>query len=251
MRNMKLYIIAMLCLMCIVMAIIPAVSAGKVEETDVVIYEDYYEDEWLFALSKDDEIDISVTVKSPPGAMVDVYVMDYNNRYMDYPDSPFSALESHEGVSSVDFKFKAPSSDTYYLVIDNTDNSRSSDAVPTGDVTVDYEYEELISEKIEGAFWTAWWFCVAGIVIIVVIIVVIILVVVLGSKKEAPPQYPQQYPQQPYGQPPYGQPPYPQQPPYQPPSQPPAQPPGQPPSQPPAEPPSQTPEQSPSEPTDQ
>ncbi len=228
---MRKLIIVILCLMWVALITTTVVSADKRTKEDVLISEGDYVDESLLFLDTNDRIDVSVTVNSPSGGLVDVYILSSSD-WFDYPDDPFSPEISREGVTTTSFTFTVPEIGSYYLIIDNVDNSRTSDTVPTDSVTVDYEYDDPSFEKIEEAFWTAAWFCIAGVIAVVVIIVVIIVVVVfLLTKKEKPPQYPPQYLQPPQTQyPGYQQ--YPQQPqqPYQPPPQ---QPPEQPPQQPP------------------
>ncbi len=201
----------------------------KTTRTDVVIAQDDHESEWLLWANEDDKIEVSVTVTSPSDGRVDVYILT-QTQYSSYPAGSFNPAYQSENKNSHDFTFTVPDGQSYYLVIDNEDNSRTTDAVPTGSVTVDYEYDNPIIEEVEEAFWTAYWVCIAGIIIIVVVIIVIIVLVLKVTSKGGPPQQPQYPPQQP----PYQQ--YPQQPqqPYQPPPQyPPQQPPQQPPGQPP------------------
>jgi hypothetical protein len=201
------------------------VSADKITKTAQVVYQDDYETEWLLGLGKNEKIDVSVTVVSPVGAKVDVYVIS-SSQFSNYPNGNFNPTVAKENVASTSFSFKSPDDSTYYLVIDNEDNSRTSDAVPTGDITVDYEYDDplaAIFEEAEDVVETAFLICIAGIVIIVVVIIVIIVVVIkVASKGKQPPvqpqqPYPQQQYQQPYQQPPPGSYPPPQQPVEQPP----------------------------------
>jgi hypothetical protein len=188
----------------------------------VVIIEDSYERDGWILINEGDKVEVSVDVTSPSGGLVDVYVISYN-QIDSYPDGSFTPALTREGVSSVDFTFTVPDDQWYYLVIDNTDNSRASDTVPVGSVTVNYEYTNPWLEDVEDAIWTGVMLCVLVLVIIVVVIVVVIILVLRGGKKQptqAPPPYPQQQPSQPYPQQPYQQPYQPppgQQPPYQPP----------------------------------
>jgi flagellar basal body-associated protein FliL len=222
--------------MCLIFAALlapQAAAADKITKTGEIIYEDSYESDWLLGLGKGEKIEVSLDVVSPTGATVDVYILS-SSQYSNYPSGSFSPTVAHEDVSTADFTFKSPDDQSYYLVIDNEDNSRAADAVPTGDVTVNYEYDDPLSiilsdleDTAEDAFWTGMMICVIGIVLVIVIIVVIVVLVVKsGKSKQPPPQ--QQYQQPPYDQqgayPPPGQP-------YQPPpgDQPPAQPPQQPP----------------------
>ncbi len=229
MKNMGKFIMVILCLLFISLLTVSVVSADKIERTNVVIAEDSYDSVWLLGLTEGEEIEVSVEVVSPTGALIDVYIIPSADIY-DYPDDPFAPEITREGVSTTTFTFTTPDAGSYYLVIDNVDNSRASDTEPTGSVTVNYEYDDPLEEWQEAAEALAWT-CIAIIVVGVIIVIVIIVVIVMVlTKKEKPPQQPQYPPQQP----PYQQ--YPQQPqqPYQPPPQyPPQQPPQQPPGQPP------------------
>lgn len=235
MKNMGKLIIVILCLMCTTVLFTTVVSADKIKETNEVISSGSYKSVMLLGLTEGEEIEVSVEVVSPTGGLVDVYILPSSD-YFNYPDDPFSPELSREGVTTTTFTFKTPDTSGYYLIIDNVDNYRTTDTVPTGSITVDYEYDDPLEEWTKAAEAIALT-CILGIVAIVVIIVVIIVVVVLLlAKKEKPPQYPPQYPQQPQTQyPGYQQyPQYPQQPYQPPPQQPPQQPPpGQPPGQPP------------------
>jgi hypothetical protein len=224
-------------IMCLIGAalLVPGmVSAQDTISDTVTIFENDNEQKWLLGLSQNEKIDIYVEVTSPPGASVDVYILSSTER-SNYPDGSFTPTVAHEDVSVADFSFKQPDSLSYYLVIDNEDNSRSTDAVPTGDVTVDFEYDNPLSailDPVEDALWTGFMICIIGIVLVIVVIVVIVVLVVRSGKSKQPPpqQYPpqQQYPQQgayPPQQQPYAPPPG-EQPPMQPQEQPPQQPPG-------------------------
>jgi flagellar basal body-associated protein FliL len=238
MRKKILLGIIVMCLFGAAMLVPGMVSAQTtIDDTisdTVTIYQNGNEQEWLLGLSQNEKIDIYVEVTSPAGASVDVYILSSTER-MDYPDESFTPTVAHEDVTVADFSFKQPDSQSYYLIIDNEDNSRTTDAVPKGDVTVEYEYDNplaVISEAVEEAIWTGFMICIIGIVLVIVVIVVIVVLVVRSGKSKQPPpqQYPpqQQYPQQgayPPQQQPYAPPPG-EQPPMQPQEQPPQQPPG-------------------------
>jgi hypothetical protein len=248
---------AVLCLILITFLAPGMVSSDKITETDVNIYDGGYESESFFGLSLNEKIDVSVTVTSPTGGTVDVYVLSYGEYTSNYPNGNFEAEITRENVETTSFSFKNPDSQWYYLIIDNQDNSKSTDATPTGDVTVDYEYDdpmfadiEAFEDAAETAIFTGMMMCVLGIVVIIVVIVLVVYLVIRAGKDKQPPpqQYPQQY-QQPYQQPPPGG--YPAQQPYdQPPPQgePPVQPQEQPPDQPPQ---AQWPPQQPNQPPNQ
>jgi len=215
---------AVICLICAVLISSVTGSADKITKSDVVIDEYDYEYVWLFGLGKDDKFEVSVTVNSPEGGLVDVYILS-SDEFSHYPYGSFSPFRAREKINSVEFSFTVPDDQTYYLVIDNYDNSRPNDAQPVGDVTVDYEYTDplhAIEEAVEAFAWT----CIAGIIIgIIVVVLIIVAILYLVFKKEKPSGYPapyqpppppdyqayQQYPQQQYQDP------------YQPPQQPPGQ----------------------------
>lgn len=236
---MKKKLLGILAIVMVFMGLLGAgtVSAEKITNSDEVIYEGDYEYVWLLGLKKDHNIEVDVSVDSPADAKIDVYII-IDSEFSDYQnDGQFTSEIQHEDVSSASFKFKNPDGETYYLVIDNKDNSRSSDAIPTGDVTVDYEYDNPFSatlQDLEEAAEAVAFTCIAAIVLGIVIVVVIIVVIIyLITKKDKPPQ--QQPPQ--YQQPPPGQYQGYQQPPQQPYQQPPQQPIQEPPQQPPQQPP--------------
>ncbi len=237
MRRKALLGILVLCIVALGLFSAGIVAAEKkISKPGEVIYEGDYEWVWLWGLSKDEKLNVDVTVVDPAGAKVDVYILT-DTQYTNYQSgSSFTAKVAKEGVSSTDFSFKPSDMATYYLVIDNKDNAKTTDAVPTGDVTVDYEYTDPLSATIgalEEAGETAFMLCILGIVVIVIIVVVVIVVIIkVASKGKQPPAQPQQpYPQQPYPQQPYPQQPYPQQQYGPPPGEQPPQ--GQPPQQPP------------------
>jgi hypothetical protein len=188
-----------------------------------------YESEMFIGLEEDEEIEVTVTVTSPVNGKVDVYILSSSEYHSRYPTKTFYPALAKENITTTTFTFECPDDQTYYLVIDNEDNARANDAVPTGSVTVDYEYDDPFAatlKDIEEGFWAVWWMCIAGVVIAVVIVVVIIvLIFYFLFKKDKPPQYPAQYQQYPQAQ--IGYPGYPQQPYQGPPQQPPSPPPPQ------------------------
>jgi hypothetical protein len=238
MRKTRLIGTLILCMIMIAMLMPTMASAEKIKQNGQIIYDGDYEEVNLWALALDAKIEIIVKVVSPSDAKVDVYILSLTERSNYQNGVNFNPKVAYEDISSKTFNFKNTDGGDYYLIIDNMDNSKTTDAVPTGDVTVDYEYDNPLSAiigDVEDAVETAFWICIAGIVIIVVVIIVIIVVVIkVASKGKQPPAqppqqpYPQQY-QQPYQQPPPGSYPPPQQPYDQPPPQQPVE---QPPNQP-------------------
>jgi hypothetical protein len=239
MRRKALLGILVFCIVTLGLFSAGTVSADQITKSGEVLYDGDYDYVWLWGLSKDEKITVDVSVVSPAGAKIDVYILSQTEFNSYQSGESFTPKVTHEDISSASFKFKSPDSQVYYLVIDNMDNARSTDAVPTGEVTLDYEYTDPLTAAIEAfeeAGETAFMICIMGIVIIVVVIIVIVVVVIkVAGKGKQPPAQPQQpYPQQPYQQPPpggYPQQPYDQPPPQQPGDQPPQQPVEQPPDQ--------------------
>ena len=151
--------------------------------------------------------------KVTSNATIDVYVLT-STEYSNYPYS-FNPTYSMEQVKSATFKVKASAQEGYYLVIDNQDNSRSTDQVPVGPVTYSAEYPDVM-DQITDTVDTAISMCMIMVVlVVVVIVVVIVLIIYFVTRKKSPPPAvvapPMAYqpPQQPYVQPqqPYQQPP--------------------------------------------
>lgn len=178
----------------------------------------------------------SPTIKVTTNASVDVYVLT-TLQYSGYPES-FTYTKAWENTKSVDSKIKVESGESYYLIIDNMDNGRSTDATPKGDVEFSATYPNYLdrfSKEVEDLAWTGFWVCMGPIIIAVIVLVIIIIIVIyLVVKKKKPEQQQPQYQQQPYQQQPqYQQQPYQQQyqqqPQYQPPPPSPYEPPPPPP----------------------
>ena len=121
-----------------------------------------------------DRIQVEVTVSS--GGPVDVYIMSEReyNKYNNGQD--FKVEVAKEKVEHTAFMFENPDGSDYYLVIDNMDNNRGSDAVPTDNVYYNYSspIEERHNDVIRKQMYM-WGGIVAGIIIAVIIIVVIII----------------------------------------------------------------------------
>jgi hypothetical protein len=119
-----------------------------------------------------DRIHVEVTVSS--GGRVDVYIMSDReyNKYNDGKD--FKVKVAKEKVEHTTFMFENPDGSDYYLVIDNMDNSRKSDAIPTDNVYYNYTspIEERHNEVVTMQIYM-WGGIAAGIIIVLTIIVVI------------------------------------------------------------------------------
>jgi hypothetical protein len=189
-----------------VLSLSSVMAQDNTQLTNVVILENDFESDIWTLTREGDEVDVSVDVTSPSGGRVDVYVIS-QNQFNGYPESSFTPALAREGITHTDFTFTVPDNQRYYIVIDNMDNSRASDTVPLGNVTVDYEYSNPLLEEAEDAFMTGVMYCVAGVVIIVAIIVIIVVIILVSGNKSPPPVPPAPYPpMQPYPQQPYQQP---------------------------------------------
>jgi hypothetical protein len=90
-----------------------------------------------------DRLHVEVWVVS--GGPVDVYMMN-SKQYGKYADGgSFKAEVKKENTEHTKFTFENPDDSTWYLVIDNMDNARSGDAIPTSDV--EYQYVADIEER--------------------------------------------------------------------------------------------------------
>ncbi len=237
----KLLLITMLLalFMSSLLAVAPESAATKY--TDQTLSKDSHEVYSLYG-GADDEFSIVVTVTM--GAKIDVYIMRYTE-YSNYSKGEdFTPVKIWENTSSVNEHWIMPDDSSYRLVVDNENNSRDSDAQPSGSVTYDIEERNLsLEDAIEELFGYGL-VCVAtccGGAILVVVIVVYFLMRDRGGGggrrksyvspfKPMTPRPPNQYQQPPAGpqQPPYGQQPqYGTPPPPPPPSMPPQQPYGQ------------------------
>ena len=175
-----------------------ALGEGTYDLKDYVIDEGTYYSDVLWWVQKGSEVTVSVSVNlSYSNSRVDVYILNADE-FDKYPLQQFHPAYVVENTASTTFTWTVPDDQTYYLVIDNQDNVRPSDAVPTGDVMVDISrsapFSDMFNEldkSMENFMWVA---IGAGVAVVVVIIVVIVIVVVAagGKKRETPPYAPQQ-----------------------------------------------------------
>ena len=234
--------------------LVPFLPASEAKRTlkDVELEEDSYKS-YLLISSMDDEVEVNFTVTS--GGNVDLYIMTsemYRDRYQQ--DLHFNPAMVRENITTARFTWTQPDDSTYYLVIDNWDNGRTTDAKPTGNVTYDLFYDDGFLDDLDELFGMAM-MMVVGCCLLVIIVVVVVIWLLFRKKKDnqgtvvipppvayppggqpsypgAPPSYPQSpqppyqpppgFNQQPQQQPPYPQPPvFPQPPPpnYPPPQQ--------------------------------
>ena len=121
-----------------------------------------------------DRIKVEVTVSS--GGPVDVYIMS-ETEYLKYDGGwEFKPDVAKEKVVHTTFTFENPDGNEYYLVIDNKDNLRSNDAVPTANVNYNYTspIEERHNDVVRMRIWIGGGIA-AGIVIVISIIVIAII----------------------------------------------------------------------------
>ena len=152
-----------------------------------------------------DEFEIEFTVTQ--GDYADLYIMtrfEYNEHYMN--NKSFNASFLREKTKSVQSTWTQPDDQDYYLVVDNEDNARESDAEPSGDITYRIEYNNKTAEEEVEKFFGFALMVVALCCGIIIVIIIVVIYLLLRKKKEPPmigPQYRQGY-QPPYG----GHPPY-------------------------------------------
>jgi len=130
--------------------------------------------------------DLHFTVKS--NKTIDVYVLTSSD-FFNYPSGSFTPVEAVEKTTSADFKIKSDPSESYYLIIDNTDNSRSTDAIPTGSAAYNATYPNFLDtagHTVDNIVSTCILGAIAVVVIIIVVIIVIVYFVVLRKKPQPP-----------------------------------------------------------------
>lgn len=120
--------------------ILPTSTTPEVYDEDFedqYLYEDEHDTYRLYSNNNDwVKFHISITL----GAEVDVYILT-SEEISDYNDGKdFHASYSKEKVTSQDGEYHMETGDTYFLVVDNLDNGRETDAVPKADVQYDLEY---------------------------------------------------------------------------------------------------------------
>lgn len=186
-----------------------------------------------YVLSGDSGDEFSIDFNIHNGTRADVYIMTKAQYDDNYPDEDFKTSYDSERTDYLEDEYwQKPDNQTYYLVVDNLDNSRLTDENATGDISYyinsvnETELEEVlgfIGDIVERGILLLAGCCI---VIIVVIVAVVYLLnrdkqdtVLIRSPGRYPPTGPPQY--QPAGQPPPYHPGPPQPPQYQPPGQPP------------------------------
>jgi hypothetical protein len=202
----------------------PAITADS-QHNDVYLEKDDNKMYWLWSDSGDDvEINFSLDL----GGNVDVYIMtsdEYWDRYVN--DTDFHPAMSWVNVRAVKETWEQPDDQAYRIVIDNWDNAKNNDTVPTGDVQYDLFYDDKLDEKIDEILGMAG-MALAGCCLLIIIVIVVVIWLIVRKKNSDtvviqtpggyPPMGPPGYqPQGPPQQQPQYQPGPPQQPPqYQP-----------------------------------
>ncbi len=180
----------MLAFMILIM--LPALSSC-LEFKDIHIPEGghYLCDRTLSGKAKAVEIEVRVN-STYRDSNVDVYIMSFFEINL-YPNQSFLPTYAEENISGVLINWVIPDDQTYYVIIDNADNNRTADALPTGDVrvSVSIEYESKTFESLTT-------FLVVIAIILAIFFVVLIIAVML-AKKKAPPSYSHQSDRVPYG----------------------------------------------------
>lgn len=148
-------------------------TAGTTDLNGVTIAEN--DDRAIMLLFGTQGDDVDVVVSAVDGTSTfDVYIMtsaEYGfSGGLAYPQS-FNPVVAHEDVSTIDFSWTQPDDQTYYIVVDNHNNSRADNAIPTGPITVDISYTDTFGEALEGVAQTC------GIILIVILVVFVLIVV--------------------------------------------------------------------------
>jgi hypothetical protein len=207
----------------VVLLLVPSMAAA-IDTTDHETIDAGDFSYWpILLIQKDQSLKVTVTSDK----QIDVYITNQ----MVY-DANITAVYSKLNTVSAKFTWKCPETGTYFLVVDNANNTNiPGSANPTGPANVTVIHSEPFSEAVAGAVLFAGMVCIAIVVVAIIIVVVIIVVIVMLVKKKKQPNAapPQPYQQQPYYQQPPPQQPQQPQPPMQPPAQyqPPPPPPGQ------------------------
>ena len=193
----------------LVLIALPAVCIADNTYNNVLLEKDDH-DAYALLSSKGDNVEIDFSVITP-GAKVDVYIMtylEYRDNYME-ENRTFEAVFSRQNVSVVKENWKEPDDQSYYLVIDNENNSHPDDAEPVGSVRYNLFYDDKWDEKVEEILGYGIALVVGCCAITIIIIIVVIWLIVRKKKTDtvviqgpagyppgAPPQYPYQQPPQ-------------------------------------------------------
>ena len=151
--------------------LLPA-SANATQKTDEFVPVDDDARYLLSLMGKDDKLDVKLNIKS--GGPGDLYVMK-TSQYSNYQNGdPFLPAAHRENVNGpITLNWTQPDDDNYYLVVDNRDNSRDTDAYSRSNITYDIEYD-YTSEDLDEFFAF-----LGGVFIVVMVISVIVNIIIL------------------------------------------------------------------------
>jgi hypothetical protein len=114
----------------------PSAAAQDLQRDDIAVAQGQYFREDIF-LPADGSIWQVTAVVLNNTSRIDLYIVRTTDLVFGYPDSAFSPLETRENVSYASILWRPDSRrEAFSLIVDNLDNSRPSDARPTGEVHV-------------------------------------------------------------------------------------------------------------------
>lgn len=116
-----------------------------------------------------DRITVEINVTSEQG--VDVYILRSDEFQKYQENESFKAEFSRERVNRTSFRWEKDSDYPYmYLLVDNSDNAHSNDAIPNGTAYISYSY--FITERHQEVKMRQFWMMLGVVVIISVIAII-------------------------------------------------------------------------------
>ena len=103
-----------------------------------IVLEKGYNHEFVLSGERYDNWTIDLVVNE--GMKIDLYIIRSDEYSNYFSDDPFNVTFVEENISSLKVTWMQPDNENYSLVIDNKNNSRSSDTLPEGRVSYDLEY---------------------------------------------------------------------------------------------------------------
>jgi len=112
---------------------------------------------------------ITVDVNVTSGGPIDVYFMKTSEYDKLQANESFKTVVSKQGVNKTSFEWKKDDDeDEYYvLAIDNRDNARSNDAIPTSDI--EYNFETEVDERHQQVILRMIWLSGAAVGVLIVV----------------------------------------------------------------------------------
>ena len=155
---------------CLIILLPSTVSA--LESKDEFLAADEYQTYSMFLMGKDDKL--NVTLRITNGGPGDLYVIK-SAQLTNYDNGEdFLPAAFKENVNGeVTLTWTQPDDGMYYIVVDNWDNNRSSDAYSRSNMTYDINYD-YTSEDLDDLFAF-----LGGILIVMVVVMVIINILIL------------------------------------------------------------------------